>query len=59
MENVITFGKLIGVLILFCPLLLSILCLKTPKIMDVMGTIFLVYKWLQSALKKLDFVHKN
>ena len=31
-ENVITLGKLIGLLILFCHHLLSILFLKTPKI---------------------------
>ena len=31
-ENVITFGKLIGLLFLFCIPLLSILFLKTPKI---------------------------
>ena len=32
MENVITLGKLIGLLILFYHFLLSILFLKTPKI---------------------------
>ena len=31
-ENVITLGKLIGLLFLFCLPLLSILFLKTPKI---------------------------
>ena len=31
-KNVTTLGKLIGLLILFCHLLLSILFLKTPKI---------------------------
>ena len=31
-ENVITLGKLIGLLILFCHPFLSILFLKTPKI---------------------------
>ena len=31
-ENVITLGELIGLLILFCHPLLSILFLKTPKI---------------------------
>ena len=48
-ENVITLGKLIGLLFLFCLPLLSILFLKTPKIRGmsslarpVMGTIFLV-----------------
>ena len=46
-ENVITLGKLIGLLFLFCLPLLSILFLKT-KMNDlarpVMGTIFLVRK---------------
>ena len=45
-ENVITLGKLIGLLFLFCLPLLSILFLKT-KMNDlarpVMGTIFLVF----------------
>ena len=47
-ENVITLGKLIGLLFLFCPpppLLLSILFLKTKRndlARPVMGTIFLV-----------------
>ena len=44
-ENVITLGKLIGLLFLFCLPLLSVLFLKT-KTKDlarhVMGTIFLV-----------------
>ena len=44
MENVITLGKLIG--LLFCSLPLSILFLKTPKIQGIKsltsGTIFLV-----------------
>ena len=43
-ENVITLGKLIGLLFLFC-LLLSILFLKTKRndlARPVMGTIFLV-----------------
>ena len=48
-ENVITLGKLIGLLFLFCLPLLSILFLKT-KMNDlarpVMGTIFLVYIYL-------------
>ena len=45
-ENVITLGKLIGLLFLFCHPLLSILFLKTPKnkrndlARPVMGTIF-------------------
>ena len=44
-ENVITLGKLIGVLFLFCHPLLSILFLKTQRndlARPVMGTIFLV-----------------
>ena len=44
-ENVITLGKLIGLLFLFCLLLLSILFLKTKRndlACPVMGTIFLV-----------------
>ena len=45
-ENVITLGKLIGLLFLFCLHLLSILFLKTKRndlACPVMGTIFLVY----------------
>ena len=45
-ENVITLGKLIGLLFLFCLPLLSILFLKTKRndlTRPVMGTIFLVY----------------
>ena len=45
-ENVITLGKLIGLLFLFCLPLLSILFLKTKRndlALPVMGTIFLVY----------------
>ena len=44
-ENVITLGKLIGLLFLFCLPLLSILFLKTKRnnlARSVMGTIFLV-----------------
>ena len=44
-ENVITLGKLIGLLFLFCLPLLSILFLKTKRndlVRPVMGTIFLV-----------------
>ena len=44
-ENVITLGKLIGLLCLFCLPLLSILFLKTKRnnfARPVMGTIFLV-----------------
>ena len=45
-ENVITLGKLIGLLFLFCLPLLSILFLKNKRTdfaRPVMGTIFLVY----------------
>ena len=45
-ENVITLGKLIGLLFLFCLPLLSILFLKSKRndlARPVMGTIFLVY----------------
>ena len=44
-ENVITLGKLIGLLFLFCLPLLSILFVKTKRndlARPVMGTIFLV-----------------
>ena len=44
-ENVITLGKLIGLLFLFCVPLLSILFFKTKRndlARPVMGTIFLV-----------------
>ena len=44
-ENVITLGKLIGLLFLFCLPLLSILFFKTKRdnlARPVMGTIFLV-----------------
>ena len=44
-ENVITLGKLIGLMFLFCLPLLSILFLKTKRndlARPVMGTIFLV-----------------
>ena len=44
-ENVITLGKLIGLLFLFCLPLLSLLFLKTKRndlACPVMGTIFLV-----------------
>ena len=50
-ENVITLGKLIGLLFLFCLPLLYILFLKTRRndlARPVIGTIFLVYileKW--------------
>ena len=45
-ENVITSGKLIGLLFLFCLPLLSILFFKTKRndlARPVMGTIFLIY----------------
>ena len=48
-ENVITLGKLIGLLFLFCLPLLSILFLKTKRndlARPVMGTIFLVYIYM-------------
>ena len=48
-ENVITLGKLIGLLFLFCLPLLSILFLKTKRndlARPVMGTIFLVYNYI-------------
>ena len=51
-ENVITLGKLIGLLFLFCLPLLSILFLKTKRndlTRPVMGTIFLVYYWASEA----------
>ena len=56
-ENVITLGKLIGLLFLFCLPLLSILFLKTKRndlARPVMGTIFLViiiirfFRWVFS-----------
>ena len=46
-ENVITLGKLIGLLFLFCLPLLSILFLKTKRndlARPVMGTIFIVFQ---------------
>ena len=51
-ENVITLGKLIGLLFLFCLPLLSILFFKTKRndlARPVMGTIFpVVYHWRAS-----------
>ena len=47
-ENVVTLGKLIGLLFLFCLPLLSILFLKTKRndlARPVMGTIFLVRRY--------------
>ena len=52
-ENVITLGKLIGLLFLFCLPLLSILFLKTKRndlARPVMGTIFLVMDMLVTAI---------
>ena len=43
-ENVITLGKLIGLLFLFCLPLLSILFLKTPKIRG-MTSLALLWVW--------------
>ena len=51
-ENVITLGKLIGLLFLFCFPLLSILFLKTKRndlTRPVMGTIFLVVEVLSQT----------
>ena len=64
-ENVITLGKLIGLLFLFCLPLLSILLLKTKRndfARPVMGTIFLVTAcWLlftaHSSLQKACYAH--
>ena len=59
-ENVITLGKLIGLLFLFCLPLLSILFLKTKRndlARPVMGAIFLGYTrrgiWLCYFTRKL------
>ena len=55
-ENVITLGKLIGLLFLFCLPLLSILFLKTKRndlAHPVMGTIFLVYNWASEVIPTL------
>ena len=56
-ENVITLGKLIGLLFLFCLPLLSILFLKTKRndlARIVMGTIFLVS--LMSVCRYVSYV---
>ena len=53
-ENVITLGKLIGLLFLFCLPLLSILFLKTKRndlTRPVMGTIFLVIRLFRIQYK--------
>ena len=55
-ENVITLGKLIGLLFLFCLPLLSILFLKTKRndlARPVMGTIFLVNSIISSQKNSL------
>ena len=55
--NVITLGKLIGLLFLFCLPLLSILFLKTKRndlACPVMGTIFLVYIYIYHAKSRLN-----
>ena len=52
-ENVITLGKLIGLMFLFCLTILSILFLKTKRndlARPVMGTIFLVIREYGSTL---------
>ena len=56
-ENVITLGKLIGLLFLFCLPILSILFLKTKRndlACPVMGTIFLVSERSKPPTDKLD-----
>ena len=53
-ENVIPLSKLIGLLFLFCLLLLSILFLKTKRnnlARPEMGTIFLVYTYLYHSCR--------
>ena len=53
-ENVITLGKLIGLLFLFCLSLLSILFLKNKRndlARPVMGTIFLVIYLMVAGLQ--------
>ena len=61
-ENVITLGKLIGLLFLFCLPLLSILFLKTKRndlSRPVMGTIFLVYNVCMSSTVYGKTIQKN
>ena len=58
-ENVITLGKLIGLLFLFCLPLLSILFLKTKRIdlaRPVMGTIFLVMTRMYNFFQSLNVI---
>ena len=62
MENVITLGKLIGLLLLFCLPLLSVLFLKTPTIrgmtsLPVMGTIFLVIEKMYDVTSQEVRIH--
>ena len=57
-ENVITLGKLIGLLFLFCLPLLSILFLKTKRndlARPVMGTIFLVYVCMYVCMSSIVY----
>ena len=59
-ENVITLGKLIGLLFLFCLPLLSILFLKTKRndlARPVMGTIFLVIISSMNKSQELTVFH--
>ena len=61
-ENVITLGKLIGLLFLFCLPLLSILFLKTKRndlARPVMGTIFLVMSVCMSVVCQITWNHVN
>ena len=58
-ENVITLGKLIGLLFLFCLPLLSILFLKTKRndlARPVMGTIFLVIVYSSFIILNYGFL---
>ena len=58
-DNVITLGKLIGLLFLFCLPLLSILFLKTKRndlARPVMGTIFLVYVYYIYVCRYVSYV---
>ena len=61
-ENVITLGKLIGLLFLFCLPLLSILFLKTKRndrARPVMGIIFLVMSVCMSVVCQITWNHVN
>ena len=61
-ENVITLGKLIGLLFLFCLPLLSILFLKTKRndlARPVMGTIFLVILRLRKPVAAASPLHAD